>query len=235
MNRISLTLTALVPLSTVFLACQDVPPTAPVEPSLARGGNGGGGPSTVWVQFRETPSVAAEGYFSPGTTLDFTSDAIEVQGRLNQSSLSTKSSPLVTLTMEPEAQLLDGKIRDEDCETAFFEDLLGEAAANGGELEGSLQVEANWDPALITVRFQTTIEQYEYLLRMPSLGDTGEHQHAFYNGESATLAVNEGHFSISRRESGRKGTWWELERCLVYPDYRNGILDFEVSVSNSPL
>lgn len=229
MNRIRLTITALVPLSAVFLACQDVPPTAPVEPSFARGGNGGGGPEMVWVQFRETPSVAAEGYFSPGTTLDFTSDAIEVEGKLGQSSIRTKFSPF-TLTMEPEAQLLDGKTRDEDCEAAFFEDLLGQAAANDGQLEGSLQVEASWDPSLITVRFQTTIEPYEYALRMPSVGDTGEHQHAFSDGESATLAVNEGHFSISRRESGRKGTWWELERCLVYPDYRNGILDFEVSV-----
>lgn len=229
MTRISLTITVLVPLASVFLGCQDVPPTALVEPSFARGGNGGGGPNTVWVQFRETPSDAVADYFSAGTTLDFTSDAVEVPGRLSQSSLSTKLSPF-TLTIEPEAQLLDGKIPDEDCETGFLEDLLGEAAANDNQLEGSLEVEATWDPSLITVRFQTTIEPYEYLLRMPSLGDTGEHQHAFSNGESATLALDEGHFSISRRESGRKGTWWELERCVVYSDYRNGILDFEVTV-----
>ena len=47
-----------------------------------------------------------------------------------------------------------------------------------------------------------------------------------------TLAARHNHHSIVRRRLGKKGTWWELQRCLVDPSAvpSNGLMDFEIRV-----
>lgn len=193
-----------------------------------------GGGNEVMVEFLSPESAEFETFFSGVASLDYGSARQPIQGKHNENSIETKYTPF-TLQMEPRGAFYDGKdpSADPGCETEFLETILDAAAANGGSLDGSLNVEAFWgqDNSLITVRFIVAVGQWEYMIRTPMSGPA-EDKSVQVGSEYTTLAARHSHHSIVRRRLGRKGTWWEQQRCLVDPSAvpSNGLMDFEVRV-----
>jgi hypothetical protein len=236
MSKISLLVTTLVPFAAFSFGCQERP-TDPLGQSFAKGGNGGKGASnTLVVEFRQTPSAELEAFFG-GVTLDFVSEPQPVQGRFGEKTLETKFSPF-TLTLEPRASFYDGWVANEEvCTTGFLETILNSAEQNGGSLDGSLKLLADWDDVAngtyVFAQFRVAVGDYEYEITTPQPGSPGEdHLIPPPTATQAVLALTTGHFDIRRRELGTKGTWWEIERCFVSPSRQpQGPIDFEVWVT----
>jgi hypothetical protein len=80
-----------------------------------------GGGNAVMVEFRQPESGLLGDFFAAVATLDYASAPQPVQGKVNENSIQTKSSPF-TLSMEPATQFYDGKDPNNDplCETGFL-------------------------------------------------------------------------------------------------------------------
>ncbi|MGD2216800.1 MAG: hypothetical protein PVJ64_08585 [Gemmatimonadales bacterium] len=195
-----------------------------------------GGGNEVMVEFKQPESGELGGFFSAVATLDYASAQQPVQGKHNENNIETKFSPF-TLSLEPRAEFYDGKdpYNDPLCETEFLETILDAAAANGGSLDGSLEIEAQWDhpiSILIGVRFIVAVDKWEYKITIPQPGSPGQDRLIQTDDERTILAIRDGHFQIRRRKLGRKGTWWEMEQCFVDSDLvpSNGLMDLEIWV-----
>ena len=150
--------------------CQDSaapgPPVTGVQ--MARGGGG----NQVVVEFKRPPSAELESFFADVATLDFASAPQPLPGKIGKYSIQTQPAPF-TLSLESMAGFADGKDPQNDpaCETEWFEIILDAAAANGGSLDGSLEIGASWDQQLnvgIGVIFSVTVGEWEYAIRVPS-------------------------------------------------------------------
>lgn len=88
-----------------------------------------------------------------------------------------------------------------------METILGAAAANGGSLDGSLEIEAQWDKpnTPIDVRFTVAVDEWEYKITILQPGSPG--QDRLIQTSDERNAIRDGHFQIRRRRLGRKGTW----------------------------
>jgi len=193
-----------------------------------------GGGNQIMVEFVRPASADLAGFFG-GATLDFSSAPQAVEGKINENSIQTKSTSF-TLQVEPATEFLDGRDpSDPSCGMLpFLETLLTAAAANGGYLTGSLEITAQWDHPITTVlgvHFMVAVGDYEYDLGIPQGGDAGSDRIVRPTEMGTMLAMRNGHFDIRRRELGRKGTWWEINRCYVTSDPPNGLVEFEIMVT----
>jgi hypothetical protein len=191
------------------------------------------GENEVLVEFKQTASADLTSFFSSAVTLDFTSERQRVQGKHNENSIETKSTPF-TLSLEPSIDFFDARDRnDARCATGYLDTLLIAAAGNGGALSGWLEISAQWDhpiTSVIAVHFRVEVGEYEYQMSIPLGGDSGVDRVILPGDPYTVLALRNGHFDIRRRERGRKGTWWEMERCYITTDPPNGLVEFEAWV-----
>jgi hypothetical protein len=75
------------------------------------------------------------------------------------------------------------------------------------------------------------LDPWGYLITIPVGGSPGYDRGIQMDSERTILAMRHGHFEVRRRKLGRKGTWWEMQRCLVdASDRSNGLMDFEIWV-----
>jgi len=195
-----------------------------------------GGGNQIFVEFKRPASAELESFFRPAVTPDFASAPQPVDGTINEYSIQTKPTPF-TLSLEPSAEFYDGKDphTDPGCETEWLETILDAAAANGGSLDGSLELEVSWDQELnvktgITVRFIVAIAPWEYLMRFPTYGGV-EDELVQVDGERTVLAARDKWYLIMRRKLGTKGgNWQDGQRCLMSSNRSNGLVDAEIWV-----
>lgn len=195
------------------------------------------GGQQVVIAFRRPASAELESFFADVATLDFASAPQPVQGKINGYSIQTKMTPF-TLSLEPSAEFYDDKDPRSDplCETEWFEVMLEAAAANGGSLDGSLEVDASWSTDLISISvwFIVALDPWEYAIRVPMHGPQ-EDRLIQVNGERTVLALREGYPRFWRRRLGPNagtlgGNWPDAQMCLMNSDRSNGFMDFEIWV-----
>lgn len=224
--------------------CQDGAAPGPdvtVGPLTKRGGgSGGGGGSEVLVEFKRPASAELESFFRPGVTLDLASSAQTMNGQISGSSINTKMSPF-RLILEPSAEFYDDKDPRSDpvCPTEWLEAILDAATANGGWLDGSLEIKA-WSRGTgdlgVGLSFIVPIDPDEYLIQVGGIYGRQEDRLIQANAERTVLAMRDGYPRVYRRELGPHagtlgGTWSGNQRCLQNADKSNGFVDFEIWVS----
>lgn len=198
-----------------------------------------GGGNQVLVEFKRPASADLESFFGAGVTLDLASAPQLMEGKISGNSLDTRMTPF-TLSLEPSAEFYDDKDPHSDplCETEWLEAILDAAAANGGSLDGSLEIGASWKPGSglgMNLSFIVAIDPWEYLIQVPGFGRQ-EDRLIQVNAERTVLAMRGGYLRVFRRELGQHagtlgGPWSGYQLCLVNSDGSNGFVDFEIWVS----